>query len=320
MGEFEDMTAFVRIVEAGGIGRAADQLGVAKSAVSRRLVELEARLGVQLLARTTRRSSLTDAGQSYYQRALGILADVDELNADLSDAEARLTGRLKIAAPLSFGVAHLAPVLQEFAGTHPDLNVHVDLSDRQVDLVEEGFDVAVRIARLRDSTLVARKLAPINLILCASPDYLARHGRPQTPEDLRTHSLLHYDNTQGATLTFTGPDGNEVSVSMGARLSANNGDFLQTAATGGLGIVAPPTFLAWRDICEGRLVPILTDYRLPALNAYAVYPRTRHLPRRVRVLIDLLIERFAGDPPWDRALAGHEGSRVSGDLPVPPET
>ncbi len=307
MGEFEDMTAFVRIVEAGGIGRAAGQLGVAKSAISRRLVDLEARLGVQLLVRTTRRSSLTDAGQSYYLRALEILADVEELNADLSGPTAKLTGRLKVAAPLSFGVTHLAPVLQEFVTAHPDLTVHVDLSDRQVDLVEEGFDLAVRIARLRDSTLIARRLTPINLILCASPEYLTRHGRPRTPEDLREHSVLHYDNTRGTTMTFTGPDGNEVSVNLGARMSANNGDFLQAAAVGGLGVAAPPTFVAWRDIVSGRLVPILTDYRLPALNAYAVYPRTRHLSRRVRALIDLLTERFAGEPPWDRALAGLAG-------------
>jgi len=307
MGEFEDMTAFVRIVESGGIGRAAGQLGVAKSAISRRLVDLEARLGVQLLVRTTRRSSLTDAGQSYYLRALEILADVEDLKADLSGPTAKLTGRLKVAAPLSFGVTHLAPVLQEFVTAHPDLTVHVDLSDRQVDLVEEGFDLAVRIARLRDSTLIARRLTPINLILCASPEYLARHGRPRTPEDLREHSVLHYDNTRGTTMTFTGPDGNEVSVNLGARMSANNGDFLQAAAVGGLGVAAPPTFVAWRDIVSGRLVPILTDYRLPALNAYAVYPRTRHLSRRVRALIDLLTERFAGEPPWDRALAGLAG-------------
>lgn len=304
MGEFEDMTAFVRIVEAGGIGRAAEQLGVAKSAISRRLVDLEARLGVQLLARTTRRSSLTEAGHSYYRRAQDILADVEELNADLSDAKSKLTGRLKIAAPLSFGVAHLAPVLQDFAAAHPDLSVHVDLSDRQVDLVEEGFDLAIRIARLRDSTLIARRLTPINLVVCASPDYLERHGRPRTPEDLKAHRVLHYDNAQGTAWTFTGPDGSEVSVNLGTRLSANNGDFLQIAAVGGLGIVAPPTFVAWRDIVAGRLVPILTEYRLAALNAYAVYPRTRHLARRVRALIDLLAERFAGEPPWDRALAG----------------
>jgi DNA-binding transcriptional LysR family regulator len=300
MGELEDMNAFVRIVEAGGFGRAADQLGVAKSALSRRLADLEERLGVQLLNRTTRRSSLTEAGRSYYQRALQILGDVEELNAEVSDTRARLRGTLKVAVPLSFGLMHLSPVLQEFAEANPELVIHLDFADRQVSVVEEGFDLVIRIAELRDSTLVARKLAPINLVVCASPDYLARAGEPRSPEDLKAHSILKYDNAPRSAWTFIGPGDEEVSVNLETRMSANNGDFLRDAAIAGFGIVISPTFVAYRDIESGRLARILTDYRLPALNAYAIYPRTRHLSRRARILIDFLIERFSGQPYWDR--------------------
>lgn len=198
MGQLEDMDVFVRIVDAGGISRAADQLGVAKSAISRRLVELERRLGAQLLLRTTRQSSLTEAGQSYYRRALQILADVSELDAETSSQQVALRGGLKIAVPLSFGLEHLAPAVMEFAGMHPEVIIRLDLSDRQVDLVAESFDLAIRIAALKDSTLIARRLAPIRMVLCASPDYLERQGHPQRPQDLKSHHGLHYGHATGS--------------------------------------------------------------------------------------------------------------------------
>lgn len=302
MGQFEDMSAFVRIVEAGSISRAADQLGVAKSAVSRRLVDLEGRLGVQLLNRTTRKSSLTEVGESYYQHALKILDDVQELNATTSDNKAALVGGLKIAVPLSFGLLHLTPIINAFTKDHPGITIHLDFSDRQIDLVEEGFDLAIRIAELKDSNHTARKLTPIQMILCASPDYLERSGRPQTPDDLKSHSILRYDNAPTSSWTFIGPNGQETRVNLPAKMSANNGDYLCEAAVAGFGLVVLPTFVAWREIEKGRLIHVMTDFSLPMLNAYAVYPQTRHLSRRVRAFIDFLIDRFSGEPYWDKCL------------------
>lgn len=301
MGQLEDMDAFVRIVEAGGIGRAADQMGIAKSAVSRRLVELEGRLGVQLLTRTTRSASLTEAGQTYYRRALEVLDDVTELNAQTSGAAAALHGVMRIAVPLSFGLAHLTPAVTDFVELHPDLHIHLDFADRQVDLVEDGFDLAIRIANLPDSSLIARKLTPIRHVLCASPDYLARAGRPQTPSELRSHQGLHYAHTPRSTWTFRSPQGRTVNVAAPARLTASNGEFLRDAAIAGLGIVVLPTFLAWRAIAAGALVPILADHAIPDVHAYAVYPQARHVPRRVRAIIDFLADRFGGEPYWDQA-------------------
>ncbi len=300
MGQFEDMDVFVRIVDAGGIGRAAKQLGVAKSAVSRRLIGLEGRLGVQLLNRTTRRSSVTEAGRSYYQRALRIIDELSDLNAATSNTQALLQGVLRLSVPLSFGLQHLAPAITEFAAMHPALIVHLEFADRQVDLVEEGFDLAVRITELRDSTLVARKLAPVRRILCASHEYLARNGRPENPQDLKAHIGLHYSNAPRASWTFIGPDGQESNIALPAKMAANNGDFLREAAIAGHGLALLPTFLVWQQIEKGELVSVMTDYTVPSINAYAIYPQTRHLSQRVRALIDFLVGRFGGAPYWDR--------------------
>jgi len=300
MGQFEDMFAFVRIVEAGSISRAAEQVGTTKSMLSRRLSDLEHRLGVQLLQRTTRQSSLTDVGAQFYQRALTILADVEELNAATSQTKVELSGNLKLAVPLSFGLGHLAPALRQFSKDHPNLNLQVDFADRQVDLVEEGFDVAIRIAELQISTLVARKLAPINMAVCASPDYLSRYGVPQHPQDLKQHRVLRYTLGTGSVWTFIAPGGKQVSTGINEYLSANNGDFLCDAAIDGLGIVGLPTFILWKAIEKGELVPILTDYTVESLNAYAVYPGTKFLPHRARALIDFFVDRFKDQPYWDR--------------------
>ncbi|VAW10182.1 Transcriptional regulator, LysR family [hydrothermal vent metagenome] len=302
MGQLEDMTAFVRIVEAGTLSRAAKQLGVAKSAVSRQLTLLEERLGVQLLQRTTRRSSLTEAGRSYYQRALQILADVGELNAATSKTMAQLTGALKIAVPQTFGLQHLSPLMVNFAKAHPGLVLHLDFSDRQVNLVEEGFDVAIRIAELGDSSLIARRLAPIKIILCASPAYLEHHGTPKNPPDLRRHQTLQYSFGGRSSWKFVGPDGRAVSAGTGLKLSASNGAFLRDAAVSGQGIARLPTFIVWREIENGTLVRVMADYTIAPLNLYAIYPQTRHLSTRVRALIDFLVKRFDGVPYWDRSL------------------
>ena len=300
MNPFEEMQHFVRIVEAGSISAAAEQLGVAKSGVSRRLAELERRLGSRLLNRTTRRSSLTEAGRDYYEGAVRLLSNLGELESLVADSESALEGRLKVAAPLSFGLTHLSPALEAFARAHPGVRFEVDFSDRLVDLVAQGFDVAVRIAELGDSSLKARRLCPIRMTLCASPGYLDRHGVPASPEALRDHQVLYYDNGGGAALRLTDARGAERAVPVRPRLTANNGDFLRDMAMAGHGIVLSPTFIVWQSLARGELVPVLADYRPPPLNAYAVFPQGRYLPRRARAFIDFLADRFGELPYWDQ--------------------
>ena len=301
MGQLEDMQAFVRVIEAGSISHAADQLGVAKSAVSRRLSELEARLGTTLLKRTTRRSSLTDAGKLYYERSLRVIDDVAELNAMVTSNDDGLTGTLRIAAPLSFGLSHLSPAIDVFVRNHPELNIHIDFSDRQIDLVQEGVDLAFRIADLKDSSLKARKITPIRMMLCACPEYLKQHGIPQTHDDLLKHQVLYYKSS-GAVSSWrlVDPQGKEHIVNLKAKIIANNGDFLRDMGIAGHGIFISPTFISWEALAKGDLVQVLPDYRIPSMNAYAVYPRTRYLPQRARLLIEFLANRFGDNPYWDQ--------------------
>ncbi len=300
MGQLEDMNIFIRIVEAGGISRAADQLGLAKSAVSRRLVDLETRLGVRLLNRTTRKSSLTEIGQSYYARAIKVVDDVAELNAITTDANTSLEGTINLAAPLSFGLRHLSPAIDTFVKKHPELTINIDFSDRQVDLVEEGLDLAFRIADLKDSSLIARKISSIRIILCASPEYLKKQGIPKSPDDLKNHHLLLYNIIGTSTWKFTDKKGKQYTVSTNGKMIANNGDFLKDMAIAGHGIVSIPTFISWKAIAAGKLVPVLMDFKRPQPNAYAVFPQTRYLSQRTRLLIDFLVERFGDKPYWDQ--------------------
>jgi DNA-binding transcriptional LysR family regulator len=300
MKSFDEMTSFVRVVEAGSISKAAEQLGLAKSGVSRRLAELETRLGVRLLNRTTRRSSLTDAGRAYYEGAVKLLSDVAELDALVADSEASLKGRLRLAAPLSFGLCHLAAAIEEFMNAHPGVLIDIDFSDRQVDLVAQGVDLAIRIAELRDSSLRARRICPIRLMLCASPAYLEQHGTPQTPRDLPGHRILHYDIGGGPVLRLADGRGGEQQVHVEPKLVANNGDFLCDMAVAGHGIILAPSFIAWQAVAAGDLVSLMPEHWPSHLNAYAVYPQTRYLSRRARVFIDFLAERFGENPYWDQ--------------------
>jgi DNA-binding transcriptional LysR family regulator len=299
MGQLEDMHIFVRIVEAGGVGKAADQLGMAKSGVSRRLVSLEKRLGVQLINRTTRRISLTGVGRDYYQAAVKLIGDLSELDALTSNAEASLQGQLRLAVPLSFGLCHLSAAIDSFVRQHPGVIFHIDFSDRLVDLVEQGVDLAIRITDLKDSSLKARRICPIRLRLCASPAYLQTHGTPQTPDDLRNHNMLSYDIGAGTGLKLSDGQGNEKFVQTSSRMVANNGDFLRDMALAGHGIVLLPTFIAWKSLADGELVSVLEPYLPAPLNAWAVYPKTRYLSQRARVFIDFLSERFGDKPYWD---------------------
>lgn len=298
MGQFEDIETFVRIVEAGSISRAANQLGVVKSAVSRRLNDLETRLGVQLLARTTRTSSLTEAGQQYYTRARQILGDVAEINAQTGETDSRLSGTLKVSAPLNLGTRHLFPIVTDFSDQNPDLAIQMDFNDRQVDLVNEGYDLAIRIAILKDSSMKARKLFDISMLLCASPNYLKAHGTPETIPDLRLHKALHYGNANSRTWTLRAASGQKTAVHLKTKMVSNNGDFLSHAAIAGHGVILTPSFIVWDALKAGQLVPIMPAYEIEPITAYAVYPGTRHLPQRVRRFIETLRDRLKDQPYW----------------------
>lgn len=311
MAHFEEIQGFVAIVEAGSITAAAEQLGVGKSALSRRLGELESRLGVELFHRTTRRMNLTDTGEAFYQRCRDILNDMLEAEHSVSQAHHELVGELRVAAPLSFGLMHLGPIITEFAETHPGLHFDVDFNDREVDLLLEGFDLGIRIAELKDSSFMARRIAPIRMVICASPDYLQRHGEPTHPDQLHQHPCLSYRYLANPRQwMFLNEKGKPQAFTVNNTLQANNGEYLTQAAEAGLGILRQPSFLAYQAIQQGTLVPILRDFALPTLHAYAIYPPTRHLSQRVRRFIDTLVERFSGTPYWDQCLQDTEDSRT----------
>jgi len=296
------MLTFTRVVEAGSLTRAAEKLGIAKSAVSRRLADLETRLGVQLFRRTTRHLNVTVIGRGFYDRCVRILADVEEAEAAVSKEHAALSGTLKVAVPVSFGLLHLGPAICEFLRAHPQVRFDLDFNDREVDLLQEGIDVAIRIARLKDSGLIARPIAPIRLFAYASPAYLAERGIPRRPEDLADHLCLVYSNAPEQDVwTYRGADGRQGRVRVPVGLRANNGDFLRHAAVAGHGIVVSPSFICRGAVDSGELVTVLDDIEWERYEAYAVYPHTRHLSQRVRAFVDFLVERFSGVPSWDRS-------------------
>lgn len=303
MDKFAHMQVYVAIVDSGSISGAAECLNLPKSAVSRRLSGLEARLGVSLIQRTTRTLNLTDSGRAFYERSVAILADLDEAEVAVSQAHGALKGKLKVALPMAFGLLHLAPLIQAFMRAHPEVRFELDFNDRQVDLMQEGFDLAIRIAMLEDSSLIARRLAPIRHVLCASPAYLARQGTPQTAADLVHHVCLAYSNERDpGVLTYRGPDGQPGKIRVPVRLASSSGEFNMRAAIAGEGLLAIPTFYVHEALRTHQLVSVLADHVWPETYAYAVYPPTRHLSSRVRVLIDFLVEQLAGEPAWDRSL------------------
>lgn len=301
MGQLEDMALFVRIVDTGSITKAAKQLGIAKSAVSRRLKALETRLGSQLISRTTRRSNLTETGELYYQQAKNILSEVAALNEQTSGAPTRIEGTLKMTAPLSFGLMHLTEVIHEYANQHPNLNFELDFSDRHIDLIEEGYELAIRIRELEDSSYQAKRLALIRFVLCASPDYLDRMGTPETAIDLKKHEFLQYGLSNKANaLKLIDAQGKTQTIETSSKIKATNGEFLVDMAVKGHGITYMPTFIAYKTLARGELIPVLPQYQLPTLNAYAVYPKNRFLSQRCRYLIDFIAERFGDNPYWDQ--------------------
>jgi DNA-binding transcriptional LysR family regulator len=285
--DLEDLQTFVEVADAGGVSPAARRLGVSKSIVSRRLVRLEAELGVQLLARTTRGAALTEAGVTFREHAARVCAEIDLARETVLPA-GDLRGRLRIAAPLSFGPTHLAPMLAELARRHPRLHVHTSYSDRFVDIVGEGFDCAIRVGYLSDSNLVTRRIGAVHGRLVASPEYIKTHGAPETPDELLAHQCL----LQG-TETWHFMDGEKtIAVHPQGRFKANNGIALAAAAVAGLGIAALPDFLTEKELASGALVPLMNSYPLTEAGIFIVRPPGRHPARKVRVLTELLIEHF----------------------------
>lgn len=302
MNRLLEMEIFAAIVDAGGISAAAERLHMAKSAVSKRLSALESRLGVTLLNRTTRRLSLTNAGSEFYGHCERILNEVSAAESSVAETDRTPRGHIRMAVPLSFGLDHVGPAVEDFLRALPDISVDLDFNDRRVDLLEEGFDLAVRLARLSDSSLVARRLTPIRHVVCASPHYWDTHGRPAVPDDLTGHVGLRYTLAAQRSWSYVAPDGSRGSVSVAPRVSANNGSFLALAATSGLGVTCLPVFIVYRLLASGELESVLTDHQWSEIHAWAVYPRQRHLPFRVRALIDHLASAFGDTPYWEKPL------------------
>ena len=302
MGRYEQLEAFVRVVDHHSFSAAGDKMGVVKSVLSRRVSELETRLGVKLLNRTTRKLSLTGAGEQQYQQMSLLLAEMEEAELKVSEEQYSLSGRLKIAAPLSFGYRHLSSLISEFVENHPNIDVTMDLNDRQIDLVAEGYDMAIRIGELEDSTLIARKLSVIRFVPVASQGYLEQNGVPLHPSELVNHDGLFYTNVpERYEWQFIDNDKPLIAVPR-HRLHANNGDFLVQAALDGLGIIYPPTFLVDEYRRNGQLQVLLQEYQRRPAGMYALFPPGRLIPRRAKALADFMQTKFGDLPVWDKGL------------------
>jgi len=301
MDNLADIAVFVRVVERGSFTQAADDLSLSRAVVSKYLSRLESRLGARLLHRTTRRLSLTEAGAALFEASRGAIERIDEAEAMVARLQSKPRGRLRVSAPMSFGILHLGPAIAEFSREHAEVTLDMRLDDRYVNLVEEGFDVAIRIGNLSDSSLVARKLASTRSVACASPDYLARQGEPETPEDLASHDCLIYSYLSTANVwRFTAPGGREIPVAVTGSYRINNGIVLAEAAVAGHGILMAPTFYIGQQLREKKLRQILGRYGLPELGIYAVYPQRDHVPPKVRVFVDFFAKRFGRKPDWER--------------------
>jgi DNA-binding transcriptional LysR family regulator len=285
------MTAFVKVVDAGGFTPAARDLSLPKSTVSRQITALEERLGVRLLERTTRSVRPTEAGRSFYERCARIVSDVAEAEDAVMQSQREPRGTLRVSVPVSLGVRTLGPMLGRFLTAHPGVHLEASLSDRRVELVEEGFDLAIRVGQLQDSSLIARRLAPAPMVMAASPAYLAARGTPSRPEDLRDHACLQYEYARTAGWRLV-DDGREIVVPVSGPFVANNGDILRDAAVEGLGLTMAPDFILRPELASGRLVPVLEAHVLRNSAVWAVYPESRHLSTKVRAFVDALVAEF----------------------------
>lgn len=292
MNPFEDMRVFAQVMESGSFTAAADKLGLSKQFVSRRLMALEERLGVRLLNRSTRRLDPTPLGQSYYESSLRLLNEVEQVEQCIAGQTSEPRGTVRVSAPLSFAVAHLGCLLPEFLQRYPQVSVEVDLSDRSVDLLGEGYDLALRIGVLEDSTLIARRLAAVDRVYCASPEYLQRKGTPSHPDQLVDHDCLPYGHGRQVQWRFL-EQGKSRTVTVCGRMRANNGELLRDAAVKGMGITYLPTFIVGEALAAGQLVPVLQDFVTEPLQLSAVYPQHRQSARPVQALIEFMRERLS---------------------------
>lgn len=300
MNNLPEIAIFVKVVEAGTFTAAAEKLGLSRAAVSKSVSRLEDRLGARLLHRTTRALHLTEAGETLFHRSRRGLSEIEQAEQDVDHLQGEPRGVLRISAPVYFGARQ--PVLSEYLAAYPAVEADVQLDDRQVDIVEEGFDLAVRIAVLEDSSLVSRRLAPCRLVVCASLDYWAEHGMPERPEDLAAHNCFIYSNLAAPNhWRFVDRSGQEFTVEVRGNLRFNNTEMAVASVLQGFGVIHVPTFHVGKELGDGSLVPVLTEYRAPReASVYAVYAAREHLPPKVRSFIDLLSEHFGPEPYWDR--------------------
>jgi len=299
---FDSMRVFAKVVENSSFAGAAARLDISASMVTLHVKELEERLGVRLLNRTTRKVSLTETGRAYYERCTRLLADLEETEQCVSDMHAAPRGELRVNATPTFGILQLAPAIADFTTRFPDISVELMLSEHTVDLVEEGFDVAVRVGELPDSSLIAHQLAPCRMVVCGAPSYLEKHGKPRTPADLTAHNCLTVAGTGSPYYRewhLMAADGTTLNISPMGNLRTNSGAVLIVAAIAGHGLACLPTYLAGDALQSGRLVTVLDDYMAPPLPLRALYPHNRYLSGKVRAFVDFLAARFGQDPPWD---------------------
>jgi DNA-binding transcriptional LysR family regulator len=295
------MKVFVAVVDAGSFAAAADRLDMSRAMASKHVINLEDHLGTRLLNRTTRRLSATEAGSAYYERAVQIISDVMEAEQVAGHLSAVPRGTLKITMPLTFGQHRLGPVIAGYVSRYPEVRLDISLSDRKLDLVEEGFDLAIRVGSLPESGLIARKLGGDHSIVCASPAYLKKHGTPKTPEALAGHSCLVYTYTNSGDEWRLKSKNREVSIRVDGSITADNGDMLRLAALNGAGLIFQPLFIVSEDLQAGRLVRVLPDFASTELGIYAIYPSRKHLSAKVRTFVDFLVDRFGAAAKTRRA-------------------
>ena len=302
MDKLTGMAVFARVIDAGSFTAAAAQLGMSKSAVSKAIAALEDRLGARLLNRTTRRLALTEVGRAFYERCARIVAEAEEAELAVTHLQLTPRGTLRVNAPMSFGALHLGPALAVFLARYPELKVDLELSDRFVDLLEEGYDVAVRIAAaLPDSSLIARRITVDDAVICASPAYWQRHSRPRVPADLERHACVTYAyNPNPREWPFVAADGRPINVRVDGPLHTNNGEATLHVALAGLAVVRLPRFICGPELAPGRLEAVLADAMPPPNGIFAIYPHNRHLSAKVRAFVDFLIERFGPGCDWEQ--------------------
>jgi DNA-binding transcriptional LysR family regulator len=306
MDRFDEINAFAAVADARSFTQGARRLGVSSAQVSKLVARLENRLGARLLNRTTRDVSLTDTGRAYLERARGLLEDFETLESSVRD-QSGPKGLLKISAPVSFGATQLTPALLDFAAAYPEVSLDVSSTDRMVNLVEEGFDVGVRIGELPDSSVIARKLAAVRMVTCASPGYLQAAGAPATPDDLARHEAILDNNMRDPTIWTYGGGVDRQEVRVHGRLKFGGADACVAAARRGLGITVTPAFAAADDLRAGRLTALLCAYEPQLIHVHAVYPHARHLAAKVRAFVDFLADRFAGEPEWHQGWGEAQG-------------